>query len=530
MKKHSNKLYIVLTAGIVLLTGCFSSKYMMPPTELKESDKGPMAVLTQDGTIYSLDYGVVTFETVGGRGVRYSVDGATDSSFWSIPISEIELVQTTRVDIMKSLLLTGVGVLAGAAIASTAAPDAGADADVHLVRPYTGGGGGWGGCPLVYTFDGEDYRLESETFAGAVCQSLEFTNIERLQHLREIDGAYHLVVTNQQPESHFVNELGLLAVDHSPGTQVIPDVTGQIRTVRHPVAPSSAWSLDGKDIIDYVEAVDGRRWESELQAVDLSIEENLRDGLVCEFPKPEGATQAKLIINGKNSTLCNYALAAMFSQGETERLKWFHELNTNAEERDKYIGWIVREGGLDVSVWSDGDWVQQGWFPNVGPHVSAEKMIILDVSTQNTDKIRVKIETARDLWYIDRVAMDFSEDEEITATPMAIHSAITESGLDVSHLLASPDSLYYASMSGEYARIVYKAVPRNPQMERSVVLKSRGYYYRWAQPSEYEISRETIERVLKEPLYGNRFFLPKWREVRAQHTSAGSRKPHFELD
>jgi len=522
----------MLTAGMVLLTGCFSSKYMVRPTELKESDDGPMAVLTQDGTIYSLDYGLVTIETVAGRGVRYSVDGATDSSFWSIPISEIELVQTARVDMMKSLLITGVvGVLAGVAIASKAAPDAGADADVHRVRPYTGGGGGWEGtCPLVFTFDGEDYHLESETFAGAVCQSLEFTNIERLQHLREIDGAYHLVVTNQQPESHFVNELGLLAVDHSPGAQVIPDVTGQIRTVRHPVAPSSAWSLDGRDITGYVEAVDERRWESELQAVDLSIEENLRDGLVCEFPKPEGATQAKLIINGKNSSLCNYALAAMFSQGETERLKWFHQLNTNAEEREKYVGWIVREGGLDVSVWSNGDWVKQGWFPNVGPHVSAEKMIVLDVSKEGADKIRVKIETARDLWYIDGIAMDFSEDEEITVTPMAIRSAITESGLDVSHLLASSDSLYYASMPGEYARVVYEAVARNPEMERSIVMKSRGYYYRWAQPNEYEISRETIERVLREPLYGNRFFLPKWREVKAQHTLVGSGRPHFKLD
>jgi hypothetical protein len=529
MKKHFKKLYATLATGMVVFTGCFSSQYIMPPADLSESDKGPMAVLANDGTIYSLNYGVVTTNQVAGRGFRYTVEGEIDSSFWSIPMSEIELVQTSRPDIVKSLLITGtVGVLVGTAIAATNGPnDAEGSAEVQLVRPYSGGGGGEGGCPLVFAFDGEDYHLESETFAGAVCQSLEYTNIERLHHLGEVNGAYHLVIANQQPESHFVNELALVAVDHPRGTQVIPDIHGQVRTVRLLVPATSAWSLDGRDATESVRIADGRMWESELEAVNLSLDENLRDGLVCAFAKPKGATQAKLVITGKNTTLGNYALETMFSQGEADRLRWLHQLNTNTAEQEKYTGWIIREGGLEISVLTNGNWVKQGWFPNVGPIVTAEKIISLDIRGETADSIWVKIETARDLWLIDRIAIDFSEDEQVTVMPLPLRSAITESGVDVTHLLATSDSLYYRSLYGEYAQLVYETVARNPEMERSIVMKSRGYYYRWARSNEDEVSREMVERVLTEPLYGNRILLPRWREVKAQHANAGSSMPCF---
>jgi len=527
MIKHLAIFPILLAVGMALFTGCMSSKYVIPPSDLRASDSGPMDVLTLDGTIYDLDRGVVGTTSIDGEGIRYSVEGAVDTSFWSIPISEIELVQTGRIDMIKHLLITNsIVVLAVAAGVANGAPSS-ASGEAEVNDPNVPN---VGTCPLVYAFDGEDYHLESETFAGAVCRSLEYTTIERLHHLREVGGAYHLVVANQQPESQFVNELSLFAVDHPSGTQVIPDITGQIRTMRLPETPSSAWDFDGRDAIEYVEAVDGSMWKSELEAVDFSEEENLRDGLVCEFPNPTGATQAKLIITGKNTTLCNYVLESMFSQGDVNRFDWLHQLNTNQAEREKFMGWITREGGLDVSVWMNGNWIKQGWFPNVGPHVSAEKMITLDVSGVTTDNIKIKIESARDLWRIDRVAMDFSDDEEIAVIPLTLRSAITESGVNVSHLFAESDSLYYGSMRGDYARMVFDAVARNPKMERSLVMKSRGFYYKWPQPYMHEISPATVERVLTEPLYGNRYFLPKWREAKAAYTSRGALVPHFETD
>jgi hypothetical protein len=527
MNRHSVKLILLLTAGMTLFVGCFSSKYMIPPTDLRKSDSGPMAVLTLDGTIYDLDRGVVGTTSVDGEGIRYSVEGAADVSLWSIPISEIELVETGRIDVMKHWLITGsiVALAVAAGIATGAPGDATGESDVHDPNVPN-----FGSCPFVFTFDGEKYHFESETFAGAVCRSLEYSNIERLDYLREVDGAFHLVIANQQPESQFVNELALFAVNHAPGTQVIPDIAGQIRTVRRPVAPLFARDLGGRDLTEYVEAVDGRMWESELDTVDLSVDEHLRDRLVCEFPKPEGATQAKLIINGKNSPLANFALETMFSQDEVERLRLFHQFNTNEEEREEFVGWINREAGLDILLWTNGRWEKQGWFPNVGPFITAEKIVELDIGNVNTENITVRIETARDLWCLDRIAMDFSDDEDIAVIPLTLRSATTESGADVTHLFAESDSLYYGSMPGDYAQLVFDVHGENPNLKRSLVMKSRGYYYKWAQPYAQEISRETIERVLREPLYGNRILLPQWREVKAQYTSRGSRRPHFEID
>ncbi len=524
MNKHFAKLILLLAVGIALFTGCMSSKYVIPASDLRESDSGPMEVLALDGTIYDLKRGLVKTTSIDGNGIKYSIDGTMDTSYWSIPISEIELVQTGRVDLIKHWLVTGsIVVLAvGTGVVTSGPNDPSGEAEVNDPNvPNVGT------CPLVFAFDGEDYHLESETFAGAVCRSLEYTTIERLNYLRDVGGAYHLVVANQQPESQFVNELSLFAVDHVPGMQVIPDVNGQLHTIRLPVAPLSAQAFDGRNVTEDVKTADGNMWESELESVDLSVEENLRDGLVCEFPKPAGATQAKLIINGKNTTLCNYVLECMFSQDEIERFEWLHELNTNPAEREKFLGWIIREGGLDISVWMNGNWVKQGWFPNVGPHVSAEKLITLDIHDIEIDTIRIKIESARDLWRIDRIAMDYSDDEELTVIPLPLRSATTESGVDVAYLFAESDSLYYGSMFGDHVQMVFDTVARNPQKERSLIMKSRGYYYKWPRPYVNEVSIATIERVLTEPLYGNRYFLPKWREAKKSYTAKGTLVPNF---
>ena len=67
-------------------------------------------------------------------------------------------------------------------------------------------------------------------------------------------------------------------------------------------------------------------------------------------------------------------------------------------------------------------------------------------------------------------------------------------------------------------------------MLRYYLLKSRGYYYTWSEIHEQSMSNEIRERILTEPLYGSRIYLPRWREVKQQYAHIESPIPHFETN
>lgn len=520
MKVKELALAIVMCAGLSLLTSCVSSKYLIPPSDLRAKDSGPMDILMKDGTIYSLTAGDIGIGNIAGYGTKYPSDGGKEHFSGVILLSDVELIQTAKIDRAKSLLLyTTIGVLA---IATMSSGSSGASLNVKITRPS----GDWS-CPYVFTYDGDEYHFESETFAGAVCRGMERTNIETLKYLREVDGDYRLVVANQSHESDHINELTLIVVDHPFGTDVIPDVVGGIHTVHNPISPISARSFDGRDALDQVATVDNILWESDLKNIDFSQDNQLRDGLIFEFLKPEVAANAKLVINGMNTGLGFFALEKIFSLTGPAKLSWLHQLNTDTGERARFLGWIMREGGLHIFIWEDEKWNKQGWLPDVGPLAPAEKIVPLDLTGVKGERIKIKIESVTDLWRINRVAIDYTDDERMDILSLSPRQALTESHHNVADALATTDSLYYSILPGQHASITYDAILLNPAKQRSFILKSRGYYYPWIDDGPND-NRELVKRIFEEPLLGEHLYLSEWKTVKAEYARLYDNIPKFE--
>ncbi len=148
------------------------------------------------------------------------------------------------------------------------------------------------------------------------------------------------------------------------------------------------------------------------------------------------------------------------------------------------------------------------------PAISKSQVARLDLSGVDADTVAVRLESARGLWLIDWVAMDMGPETPVTVTEMEPQWAHDEGGRDVRELLASEDGRYYGSVEGGVAEIEF-VVPRPPlgDWARSVILKSRGFYYIHA-PHSGPSQSPLADRILDEPLVGNRYVLEQWRALR----------------
>ena len=480
--------WAVTAAAVGLATGCTTTR------QLGQADWGGLrgderiVVVTTSGVRHELKE--FRFFTTGlvGRGEQGEIE---------IPLDSIALVEVREPSTAATALaVLGAGTAVGIFIALTKSPEK---------PPPTS-------CPFVYSFDGERYRLDSETFAGAVAKGLDRTDYDNLEHLQPVGGRYRLRLVNERPETQYTDELKLIVVDHPPGTQVIPDRVGKVHVIANLRAPQAARGVHGGDALAAVRQADDIYWSgAPLKDADLDQPGELRDGLVLSFARPPGVQSATLVVRARNTALAPFALQEFLQLQGEGLFDWYLRVAENESLRQRIRRWVAREGMLHVLLWQEGRWTLQDALLDVGPAISKSQVARINLGGVDADTVAVRLEAARGLWEIDWVAMDVGPETPVTVTEIEPRWARDERGRDVRELLASEDGRYYTSVEGGVAEIEF-AVPRPPPGDwaRSVILKSRGFYYVYV-PHSGPSQSPLADRILDEPLVGNQYILERWR-------------------
>ena len=474
-----------------------------------------LTVLTKDGTLHTISVHSFSDSLILGKGT--SEKGGISREFsGSLRLSDVDYAYAPREWTSGKVLLTAAGVIAFAGAAAYALSDKDNDLTVEQEISCVGCSSGSGSCPFVYTYDGDKYLLESETFAGAVFKGAERASYDVLRHLEPVDGKYIMKLSNERNETQYVNELKLLAVDAPQGLEVIPDRAGGFHTIGAPVPPSRCSELNGDDALAAVEKKDGVLWQSDLPSKDLTRDDHLRDGLILEFTKPAGATAGKLVVNGVNTSLGEYAFELLFKLKGENLARWYQELENDPNERQKMFEWMGREGMLHVSVWLDDEWVEQTTLPDVGPQVAKDQLAVLDLSRSGERIVKIKLQCTVDLWRIDQVYMDYSPDASTTVEELTPATAVDDLGHDVSRELRSDDDLYYGNIGGQFVNLTFDSVPVSGATARTYILKTKGHYYLWSD-FEGEDREEVLEAVLAQPLLGAKLSMPLWKQIKPRN-------------
>lgn len=510
-----NFIFAALVSFTILLTGCYDTVTLRrdQAKQALQYNEATVIVSKDDGTDgnYLIMEGACTFsnDTLSGHAIEISESGILYSAYLRVPISKIKYFEVKDLNVGRTVLLTGGIIGAAAVLVAVVSSNKGGETSPPPPPPSQPGGGQTFSCPLIYTLGDSGYKLESETFAGAVFKKIERTSYDVLYHLKPLNGIYRIKLANARLETEYVNEMKLIVVDHSPEVSVIPDVAGNIHTISELAHPLRGVSRDGHDITEILAREDNQYWESNLMAVDVQNDKDLVDNVTAEFLKPRDAKAVKIVVSGLNSKLAYFALEQIFALQGDKRIEWYNRLDSDQKERARFVGWLMREGMLHLSVWNGTTWSERGIIPDVGPGVEKTQIAILNIADIRDDTLRIRASFRTGLWRLDRIAVDYSLDQPLEIQEVSATSATNENGVDVSKLIAEPDSAYYVTINGEYANISFPVPHEIPGVSRTVIAKTRGFYNQWGMSGD-KPQPQVVGRILNEPLYSSRLLIPLW--------------------
>jgi len=261
-------------------------------------------------------------------------------------------------------------------------------------------------CPRIHSWDGTAWRLDSGTYAGAIMPTLARTDVDNLDFAQAQDGTLRLRVTGVPGETEHVDAIRLLVVDHDPLFTIAPDASGALHALGSLSQPIAARDFRRRDVLELVHANDALNWESVPTGRDTSRADDIRDGLEIEFPRVAGATEARLVVDGRYTLWKNYLMGQYIQLHGRDTGAWYHALAAGPVQARGFEEAIAREMFLEVSVWDGTHWRRQGFIPGVGPELAKRQVVRLDLSGVRGETVRVRLETAPSLWLIDRVAID----------------------------------------------------------------------------------------------------------------------------
>jgi hypothetical protein len=354
--------------------------------------------------------------------------------------------------------------------------------------PFPSGGGGGGGsgggsggdgvysCPLVYSWDGRGWRLDSGTFGGAISRGLARTDVDNLAYATPANGVLRLKVANELAEIDYLDALSVLAVDAPAGSTVSPDASGALHTITAPVAPVAARDFAARDALARVRAVDGWHWESSPADRDSARAADRRDGLELRFVRPAGAVRARLVLDANNTPWAAALMGRFVAAHGTATQAWYDSLDASPAMARALGAGIARQAFLGVSVREGERWKPQGLAWEAGPEVSKRQVVLLDLTGVMGDTVIVRLESVPSFWLVDRAAIDFSPELPVTVHELSPETAIGASGRSRVATIALADGVADTLETGDSLLVSIPVPPIPPGAERSYLLRTHGWY------------------------------------------------------
>jgi len=456
--------------GAACLASCTTWQTVQgsPRDLLAEHPKSVVRAVMTDGSWLTFHHAFIRSDSLGG---------ITDTTRANPPSALVALKDVHHLEIEKiDGGRTALAVLAAGASAALVYSMVDALSNMNPTPSTSSGMNMKFSCPLVYSWSGHHWRLDSGTFGGAIAEALQRTDVDNLDHAVAEDGLLRLRVANELAETDHLDALAVVAVDHDPDVTVAPGPDGRLHTIGTLEPPFRATDDRGADALPRVRAADGWSWESAVTDRDPTNPADLRSSLELSFARPAGATIAHLVVDANSSEWGTLMLAEFIRAHGRATEAWYDSLNARPALARAVQARLGREAFLSVSVRTDAGWRDQGLLWEAGPEIVKRQVLDLDLSQVGGDTVLVRLTSAPSFWKVDQVALDFTSDRDVAVHELRLVSAREADGRDVASLIAAVDHQDYALSHGASAEVIFAVPPVPAGMARTYLLRSTGWY------------------------------------------------------
>jgi hypothetical protein len=460
-------------AFLLQTSGCTSwSSQRNPPAQvLSEKAFDLVRVVRNDGSRVDIYQPRVVNDTVTGFARNPSEQKEAETV--SVPVADVRYLEVEKFSAGKTILLVaGVGatVLLIAALVSTISiGNIFGDGSDTTTTPTS--------CPVIYSWDGYHWRLDSGTYGGAVMPALQRADVDNLVYATPDRGVLRLRLANELRQTDYVDALSILAVDHPTGVTVLPDAAGSdsLHTVVSPVAPLAARDDMGRNVLSWVGVSDGIAWESALRERDPANPTELRDGVQLAFRRPADRDSATLVLDVRNTPWAARLMLRLAQAWGRDIQQWYDPATTDSVAR-AVAPVVYHKAALQVQILVNGVWETRGRVWETGPELAKQVALPLDLSEVTGDTVQIRLESIPNLWQVDYVGMDASTPAPVAVHTLSLNRADRSGGGDVRGLLAAEDRNYLVLEQGAVTELSVRVPVVPPGLARSYLARTTGWY------------------------------------------------------
>jgi hypothetical protein len=170
---------------------------------------------------------------------------------------------------------------------------------------------------------------------------------------------------------------------------------------------------------------------------------------------------------------------------------------------------------MNINVLNGDIWEQRGVLSGSGPLINETRIVSLDLRGLNCDTLTIRLNPPLGFWVIDYLAIEYNQYPAPQITDISITHSEDEWGNSVANPLASIDGTYQVMPKvGDWFKVSFNAPPLEEGLERTIFLKTSGYYEIQtdkSQPEKTALIKELTEKPGMIVEYSLEEYL-KWRE------------------
>ena len=312
-----------------------------------------------------------------------------------------------------------------------------ADHSLTAYFNYVGGGGGGDGCPYVYDWNGSAYVKDNNILPASETGNGTDTKDYCLLQLQLVpvftakkESVYSLQIGEFESEIDYIDQVKLMAVDHSQGTNVAVTPEGQILTYTNPASPISAIDNNGVSQLSEIATMNGN-----VSDPSTYFQGNTGDWLLLDLGKVTGPYANLILRDDMNCEKICLDVQVLNASGDWQTVETLHPRAYWSIEAANMAAYLPKTGDFKVRLY----WTTPHRFDYVG----------LDTSPPAPVQVN-------------------------SAPPtLAIHSTMG----DVTQKLLYDDEQCVKLVNGQHITLWFTLPSQAQGTTRSFILYTDGYYY-----------------------------------------------------